>query len=98
MDALDAVLGKIDTDLDRSLDRLFTFLRIPSVSTDPAYKDHCRLAADHIAADLGSIGFTTSVRPTAGHPVVVGKGGNGHGRRALPQPPRVASASWSVIP
>ncbi len=83
MGALDAVLGKIDTDLDRSLDRLFAFLRIPSVSTDPAYKDQCRLAADHIAADLGSIGFTTSVRPTAGHPVVVGSAGNGAGPRVL---------------
>jgi len=83
MGALDAVLATIDTDLGRSLDRLFAFLRIPSVSTDPAYKDQCRLAADHIAADLGSIGFTTSVRPTAGHPVVIASAGNGAGPRVL---------------
>jgi acetylornithine deacetylase/succinyl-diaminopimelate desuccinylase-like protein len=72
MGALDTVLAKIDADLDHSLERLFAFLRIPSISTDPAYKDQCRLAADHVATDLASIGFATSVRPTAGHPVVVG--------------------------
>jgi len=83
MRAPEAVLKRIDADLDQSLERLFAFLRIPSVSTDPAYKDHCRLAADHIAADLASIGFTTSVRPTAGHPVVIGSAGNGKGPHVL---------------
>ncbi|MFL6930449.1 MAG: M20/M25/M40 family metallo-hydrolase [Xanthobacteraceae bacterium] len=83
MRASDAVLDRIDADLDKSLERLFAFLRIPSISTDPAYKDHCRLAADHIAADLASIGFTTSVRPTAGHPVVIGAAGNGAGPHVL---------------
>jgi len=83
MRASDAVLNRIDADLDKSLERLFAFLRIPSISTDPAYKDHCRLAADHIAADLASIGFTTSVRPTAGHPVVIGDAGNAAGPHVL---------------
>ncbi|MFL5046390.1 MAG: M20/M25/M40 family metallo-hydrolase [Xanthobacteraceae bacterium] len=83
MRASNAVLNRIDADLDQSLERLFAFLRIPSISTDPAYKDHCRLAADHIAADLASIGFTTSVRPTAGHPVVIGAAGNGAGPHVL---------------
>jgi acetylornithine deacetylase/succinyl-diaminopimelate desuccinylase-like protein len=83
MRAPDAVLNRIDAELDQSLERLFAFLRIPSISTDPAYKDHCRLAADHIAADLASIGFTTSVRPTVGHPVVVGTAGNGAGPHVL---------------
>lgn len=54
-----------------------------SVSTDPAYKDQCRKAADHVAADLRSIGFTAEVRATPGHPVVVGKGGDGAGPRVL---------------
>src|SRR5580658_10601610 len=75
--ALPAVLDRIDGDLDASLDRLFALLRIQSVSTDPAYAPHCRTAAEHVAADLRSLGFDASVRPTAGHPVVVGKSGNG---------------------
>src|SRR5688572_27891668 len=80
---LDAVLDRIDRDLDRSLDRLFALLRIPSISTDPAYATHCRTAADHVAADLKSLGFATEVRPTGGHPVVVGKATNGSGPQVL---------------
>ncbi|HVU44372.1 MAG TPA: hypothetical protein VHD86_25260, partial [Xanthobacteraceae bacterium] len=77
-DVLPAVLDRVDRDLDASLDRLFALLRIQSVSTDPAYASHCRDAAEHVAADLRSIGFETSVRPTEGHPVVIGKTiGNG---------------------
>jgi acetylornithine deacetylase/succinyl-diaminopimelate desuccinylase-like protein len=71
--ALPAVLARIDADFDRSLDRLFDLLRIPSISTDAAYKDQCRTAAQHVAHDLASIGFNTTLRPTEGHPIVVGK-------------------------
>src|SRR3954466_13569847 len=77
MSQIQAVLQQIDRDLDASLDRLFALLRIQSVSTDPAYKDSCRAAADFVAVDLKSIGFAAEVRPTAGHPIVVGKSGNG---------------------
>jgi len=77
MSQLDAVLERIDLDLDQSLDRLFALLRIQSISTDPAYKDSCRAAAEFVAADLNSIGFSAEVRPTPGHPIVVGKSGNG---------------------
>jgi acetylornithine deacetylase/succinyl-diaminopimelate desuccinylase-like protein len=84
--ALPAVLARIDAELDASLARLFDFLRIQSISTDPAYKEHCRAAAEHVSRDLSSIGFSASVRPTAGHPIVVGKGGttgNGKAPRVL---------------
>src|SRR3954466_14845424 len=77
MSQIQAVLQQIDRDLDASLDRLFALLRIQSVSTDPAYKDSCRAAAEFVAADLNSIGFVAEVRATAGHPIVVGKSGNG---------------------
>jgi acetylornithine deacetylase/succinyl-diaminopimelate desuccinylase-like protein len=83
---LPAVLDRIDRDLDASVERLFALLRIQSVSTDPAYAPQCRTAAEHVAADLRGLGFETSVRPTNGHPVVVGKsanGANGHGPRVL---------------
>src|SRR3954462_7005582 len=68
--ALPAVLDRIDADLDKSLNRLFDLVRIPSISTDSAYKDACRTAADHVAKDLTSLGLDAEVRPTAGHPVV----------------------------
>jgi acetylornithine deacetylase/succinyl-diaminopimelate desuccinylase-like protein len=85
-DVLPAVLEKIDADLDRSLERLFDFLRIQSISTDPAYKAQCQAAAEHVAKDLSGMGFATSVRPTEGHPIVVGKSGgatNGKAPRVL---------------
>src|SRR2546430_15218119 len=77
--SLPAVLDKIDADLDQSLERLFEFLRIQSISTDPAYQDQCRSAAEYVAKDLSNIGFDTSIRPTGGHPIIVGKGGPGGG-------------------
>ena len=83
MKTLDAVLNRIDQNIDQSVERLFALLRIASVSTDPAYKDQCRAAAEHVAADLKSIGFEASVRPTAGHPVVVGKSNGVAGPRVL---------------
>src|SRR5262249_7055510 len=83
MSALDAVLDRIDHDLDQSLERLFALLRIASISTDSAYKAQCKAAAEHVAKDLTTIGFDCSIRPTAGHPVVVGKGADGSGPRAL---------------
>ena len=81
MSTLDAVLSRIDQDIDQSVERLFALLRIASMSTDPAFKDQCRAAADHVAADLTAIGFETSVRPTDGHPVVVGKSNGVSGPR-----------------
>src|SRR6267154_489206 len=71
--ALPAVLAHIDAELDNSINRLFDFVRIPSISTDSAYKDFCRTAAEFVARDLESLGFEAAVRATAGHPVVVGK-------------------------
>jgi acetylornithine deacetylase/succinyl-diaminopimelate desuccinylase-like protein len=71
--ALNAVLDRIDADLDNSLERLFALLRIKSISADPAFAADCKAAADHLAKDLASLGFAAEVRPTAGHPAVVGK-------------------------
>jgi acetylornithine deacetylase/succinyl-diaminopimelate desuccinylase-like protein len=83
MTTLDAVLSRIDQNIDHSVERLFALLRIASVSTDPAFKDQCRAAAEHVAADLKTIGFDATVRPTAGHPVVVGKSNGVAGPRVL---------------
>src|ERR1700686_4335585 len=83
MSKLAAVLSRLDLDIDQSVERLFALLRIASVSTDPAFKPQCRAAAEHVAADLKTIGFEASVRPTEGHPVVVGKSNGAAGPRVL---------------
>ncbi|WP_238366095.1 dipeptidase [Mesobacterium pallidum] len=70
--SLDQVLARIDADHDNALARLMELLRIHSISTDPAYKEECRKAADWLVADLKSLGIDASARPTPGHPMVVG--------------------------
>ena len=69
--SLDAVLARIDNTLPQATDRLMALLRIPSISTDPAYKKDCADAADWLAAELNSLGFDAASRPTPGHPMVV---------------------------
>lgn len=72
------VLDRIDADLDASTDRLLNLLRIPSISTDRAYKADCDRAADWLVADLQSIGFDAQKHATTGHPMVVAhSGGDG---------------------
>ena len=71
MAPIDTVLAKIDSNQSGALDRLFDLLRIPSVSTDPAFKQDCARAAQWLVDELIRIGFTASVRPTEGHPMVV---------------------------
>jgi len=71
---LDPVLARIDADLPQATRRLMKLLRIPSISTDPAYAGDCERAADLLVDDLKSIGFEASKRPTPGHPMVVAHG------------------------
>ncbi|WP_144864725.1 M20/M25/M40 family metallo-hydrolase [Mesorhizobium sp. J18] len=71
MPELAPVLDHLDKSLDQSLERLFTLLRLKSISTDPAFADECRKAAEWLVEDLRSIGFEASVRDTQGHPMVV---------------------------
>jgi acetylornithine deacetylase/succinyl-diaminopimelate desuccinylase-like protein len=80
--SLDAVLARIDQDLPQALDRLMALMRIPSISTDPAFKADCAKAADWLVEDLKGLGFDAASRPTPGHPMVVGHGGKG-GRHLL---------------
>jgi acetylornithine deacetylase/succinyl-diaminopimelate desuccinylase-like protein len=75
--SLDAVLARIDETLPQSLDRLMDLLRIPSISTDPAYKADCARAADWLVEDLQTLGFAARAAATPGHPMVVAHGGEG---------------------
>ncbi|MFN3208899.1 MAG: dipeptidase [Roseovarius sp.] len=70
--SLDAILNRIDAQLPDAMDRLTELLRIPSISTDPAFKQPTEDAADWLVADLRSLGIKAEKRPTTGHPMVVG--------------------------
>ncbi len=72
MATIDAVLTTIDANLPASTQRLFDLLSIPSVSTDPAYTQHCLRAANWLKDQLTGLGYTSDVRETPGHPIVVG--------------------------
>lgn len=83
MSDLDAVLARIDADLDASLERLFAFLRIKSISTDPAYAADCREAGEWLVRDLRDIGFDAALIDTPGHPIVTAHGRDVAGPSAL---------------
>ncbi|MGB3246382.1 MAG: M20/M25/M40 family metallo-hydrolase [Sulfitobacter sp.] len=74
--SLDDILARIDADLPEATDRLLDLLRIPSISTDPAFKADCDRAADWLVADLATMGVEAKKRPTPGHPMVVGHVGD----------------------
>ena len=64
----------IETHQQRFLDELFDLLRIPSVSTDPAFAQDMHLAAEFVRARLEAAGAdVTEICPTAGYPIVYGE-------------------------
>lgn len=75
-ETLQATLDHIDADIENATARLFDLLRIPSISTDPAYKSDCDAAADWLVRDLKTLGFDATKRATPGHPMVVAHTGD----------------------
>jgi acetylornithine deacetylase/succinyl-diaminopimelate desuccinylase-like protein len=71
-DQLASVLQEVDAGLPRSTGRLFDLLRIPSVSAQPAHAPDCAAAAAWCRDRLAALGFSAALRPTGGHPVVLG--------------------------
>ena len=57
----------------RAQDELFAFLRIPSVSARSEHKQDCIDAAQFVADALTRIGFSATLFPTPGHPIVLGE-------------------------
>lgn len=67
------ITEQLDRDHDAAVARLCDFLRIPSVSTDPAYKAHIAEAAQWVADHIKASGLNAEVCKTAGHPVVLAR-------------------------
>ena len=66
----DLLLTHIDNQLDAARERLFAWLRIPSISAQPNHANDCRTAAEWVRNEFAGLGFTASVRETeGGHPV-----------------------------
>lgn len=80
----DKALAWLDAHQDDGIRRLFDWLRIPSVSTDPAHREDVRRAAQCCAEHLRGSGLRVEIRETGdmsaggrggGHPVVMAFGG-----------------------
>ncbi len=76
----DRVLEWLGNNEAGSIARWMEWLRIPSISTDPAYKGQCRRAAEWALAQLADLGFSARLVETgdvgadgrgSGHPVVL---------------------------
>ncbi len=68
---MEKILQNIDAQLDEALERLFAFLRIPSISAQPAHAADCRRAADWARAMLSELGFAARLSETLGLPGVI---------------------------
>jgi acetylornithine deacetylase/succinyl-diaminopimelate desuccinylase-like protein len=68
-----SVLAEVTVGRERAVDELAEFLRIPSVSTDPARAADVRRAAEWTADRLKRVGFQTTLYETSRHPVVYGE-------------------------
>lgn len=70
---MNSVLDHITANQQASLDQLFDFLRIPSVSADSAFAPDMQKCADFVLQAMTDAGLTAEIIPTAGHPIVYGE-------------------------
>jgi acetylornithine deacetylase/succinyl-diaminopimelate desuccinylase-like protein len=64
------VLEHLEKNQERYVERLFEILKIPSISTLPAYAGDIRKAAQWLLDDAERMGFKGRLIETAGHPVM----------------------------
>lgn len=55
---------------DKSLQEFFTFLKFPSISSEPDYAPHIQACIEWLSSYLQDSGFETEFWPTNGHPVL----------------------------
>jgi acetylornithine deacetylase/succinyl-diaminopimelate desuccinylase-like protein len=67
------VLEKLKSEQAKSLDQLFDFLRIPSVSADSAFKPDVERCAKFVMEAMQRAGLDAQIIPTPGHPIVYGE-------------------------
>jgi acetylornithine deacetylase/succinyl-diaminopimelate desuccinylase-like protein len=72
-DATQKVLERIDREKEGYLDQLKDFLRIPSISTDPAYADEVRRCARFVAERMEEVGISSELIESDGYPLVYGE-------------------------
>ncbi len=71
MNFMEQILQHIDDHLDASVQLLFSLLRIPSISAQPAHAGDCRKAAEWARDTLAEMGFAARLSETSGLPGVI---------------------------
>lgn len=66
-------LARIERDRQRSLDELQEYLSIPSVSTDPAFREDVLRCAGWLRTKMEEAGLTTDLIESDGYPLVYGE-------------------------
>ena len=65
--------NKLSSIMPTPLELYLDFLRFPSISTDAAYADDVKRCSEWLAAQCTASGLTTTIHPTARHPIVVAR-------------------------
>ena len=73
MPPIEDVLRDIDANFDAAVGKLLDLVSIPSISGEDAGAAAIAHAAEWLRRELTSIGLTTRIVETAGHPVVLGR-------------------------
>ena len=83
MSSLNAVLAYLDANRQQARARLFEWLKIESISTDPAYASACRDAATWLKHELATIEIDAEIAETGGHPALIAHADGTAKKRAL---------------
>lgn len=81
--AKNEIFELLDLRRDDAVEGLRDFLRIQSVSAQPAHKQDVADCATWLADQIRSIGLSAEVIPTPGHPIVLAKNEHKQGRRTV---------------
>lgn len=77
------VFGRIDREKETYLEELLEYLRIPSISTDPEYKQEVLRCSAFLLDKMKSAGLEARVIETDGHPLVYGEWNGAPGRPTI---------------
>lgn len=77
------VFARIDREKERYLEELKEYIRIPSVSTDPAYKDDVLRCSDYVVENMRAAGIEAEKLETGGNPLVYGEWMGAEGRPTI---------------
>jgi acetylornithine deacetylase/succinyl-diaminopimelate desuccinylase-like protein len=67
------VLARVEAEKETYLEELKDYIRIPSISTDPAHRGDVERGADFLLEKMRQAGLTAEKVATAGHPLVYGE-------------------------